>query len=216
VELRIEENKMRRSILVTTIMSSVFAISLASTARADNDYEDMARVISVTPQVERVNMPRQDCRTEYVPQSYNNGSKSPIGSIIGGVAGGLLGSQIGKGTGRIAGAAVGAGVGAVVGDRIDNSQPSSYGSRPVDSCVTVDNWQTVTRGYLVAYEYQGRQYTTVSNVDPGPTMRVHISVSPVSAPANVGYYDATPSPVIYRESVYMDGRHGNHGRRDYW
>lgn len=148
-------------------------------AAADEVYYETARVISVTPQVERINTPRQECHTEYIRDSYyESGDRDIGGAIIGGIAGGLLGSQIGKGSGRVAGAAVGAAAGAIVGDRIDNSNRTGYASRPVEHCSVVDNWQTVTRGYLVTYRYDGRTYDTVLPYDPGRKLRVRVAVAP--------------------------------------
>lgn len=148
-------------------------------AAADEVYYDTARVISVTPQTERINNPRQECHTEYIRDSYyESGDRSIGGAIIGGIAGGLLGSQIGKGSGRIAGAAVGAATGAIVGDRIDNSERSGYATRPVEHCTVVDNWQTVNRGYLVTYRYDGRTYDTLLPYDPGRKLRIRVAVSP--------------------------------------
>ncbi|MEZ0246261.1 MAG: glycine zipper 2TM domain-containing protein [Methylophilaceae bacterium] len=164
-------NKTAASILMMS------AISLP--AAADDVYYDTARVISVAPQVERINVPREECHTEYTRETYSNsGSRDIGGAIIGGIAGGLLGSQIGKGSGRVAGAAVGAATGAIVGDRIDNSGQRSYGSRPVERCVTVAEWQTVTRNYLVTYRYDGREYTTVMSNDPGRNIRVRVAITP--------------------------------------
>lgn len=161
---------------VKMIIPALVAATLSLPAMAD-EYYDNARVIAVAPQTEQVNYPRQECRTEYVRESYSN--RSPVGAIIGGVAGGLLGSQIGKGNGRVAGAAVGAGVGAIVGDRVGNSQATTtYGTRPVDSCYTVDNWQTVNRGYLVTYRYNGRDYSQVMDNDPGDFIRVRVAIAP--------------------------------------
>ena len=152
------------------VLPMLVASTFATQAMAD-DYFDNAPVLSVTPQVERVNTPRQECRTEYVRESYSTNS-SPAGAIIGGIAGGLLGSTIGKGDGKIAGAAVGAGVGAIVGDRVANNQPNGVIERPIDRCVTVDNWQNVSRGYLVSYRYNGRDFTTVTEEMPGSTIKV--------------------------------------------
>lgn len=165
--------------------------AIASPAMADDTYYDTARVLSVAPQTERVNMPRQECHTEYVQESASSGSRDIGGSIIGGIAGGLIGSQIGKGKGRIAGAAVGAATGAIVGDRIDNrdrDQDATYSSRPVDRCVTVDNWQTVNRGYLVTYRYNGRTYTTPMANDPGDTISLRVAIVPEANP-NVSYIE---------------------------
>lgn len=156
----------------------MLAGAIASPAMADDVYYDTARVLSVVPQTERVNTPRQECHTEYIRESASSGDRDIGGSIIGGIAGGLLGSQIGKGKGRIAGAAVGAATGAIVGDRIDNSdRRDGYTSRPIDRCVTVDNWQAVTRNYLVTYRFNGRDYTTTMPNDPGNTLRVRVAIS---------------------------------------
>lgn len=162
-----------------TAASIMIASAISLPAAADDVYYDTARVISVTPQTERVNVPREECHTEYTRESYSNSGNRDIGgAILGGIAGGLLGSQIGKGSGRVAGAAVGAATGAIVGDRIDNSDRRSYGSRPVERCVTVDDWQTVTRSYLVTYRFDGRDYTTVMPYDPGRNIRVRVAVAP--------------------------------------
>ena len=169
-----------KTLLVTALLATgILSLTVSSIAMADDDYEDRARVISVSPQTERINVPRQECRTEYVRESYNNGNSSPAGAIIGGIAGGLLGNTVGRGNGRIAAAAVGAGVGAIVGDRMGNNQSnnSGYGSRPVGRCYTADNWQTVNSGYLVSYRYNGRNYTTVMDHQPGDTIPVYVGVS---------------------------------------
>lgn len=173
-------NKTAASILMMS------AISLP--AAADDVYYDNARVISVTPQTERINVPREECHTEYTRESYSSGSRDIGGAIIGGIAGGLLGSQIGKGSGRVAGAAVGAATGAIVGDRIDNSDRRVYGARPVERCVAVDDWQTVTRNYLVTYRFDGRDYTTVMPNDPGNYIRVRVAVAP-DVDERVGYLE---------------------------
>jgi uncharacterized protein YcfJ len=162
-----------------TAASFMIASAISLPAAADNVYYDTARVISVTPQTERVNFPREECRTEYTRETYSSsGSRDIGGAIIGGIAGGLIGSQIGKGSGRIAGAAVGAATGAIMGDRIDNSDRRTYANRPVEHCVTVDSWQTVTRDYLVTYRLNGRNYTTVMPYDPGHSLPVRVAVSP--------------------------------------
>ena len=188
---------MRQTILIGLIAATVSLPALAGHDDGDDNYrgdnyQDRARVISVAPQFERVNTPRQDCRTEYVRESYYEAPQRSFGgAVIGGVAGGLLGSTIGRGNGRVAAAAVGAGVGAIVGDRVDNNR-RDYGrervaSRPVESCVTVDNWSQIPAGYLVNYEYNGRQYTTVTERDPGRFIPVQVVVRPNGYVTNVSY-----------------------------
>lgn len=211
---------MRKSVMIPAVMAASFSVP----ALADHEYYDEARVLSVTPQTERVNSPRQECHTEYVRESVSN--RSPVGAIIGGIAGGLLGSQVGKGNGRVAGAAVGAGVGAVVGDRMGNNQPAGYTTRPVEHCSTVDHWQTVTTGYLVNYAYNGREYTTVTDSDPGNTIRVKVAVAPEDYNRRSSYYEPVAAPVVYREPVVVrissapayrgHGRGHNKHDRHYW
>lgn len=84
------------------------------------DYTDTARVVSVTPIVERVREPRQECTTEASPPRAPQAERSVIAPIIGGVAGALLGSTVGRGSGRDAATAAGAIAGAIVGDRVAN------------------------------------------------------------------------------------------------
>ena len=146
----------------------------AATAAGAADFEDYGRVLSVTPQVEQVNQPRQECRTEYIqaPQSRGTG-----GAIIGGLAGGLLGNQVGGGNGRTAATAVGAITGAIVGDRMENNG-NGGGEQQVRQCRTIDHWQSRTSGYAVTYEYRGRNYTSVMPYDPGDRIKLHVSITP--------------------------------------
>ena len=159
---------------------SVFALAFcgALSAASAADFEDSARVIGVTPQVEQFNQPRQECQTTYI-QEQQRGSRGVGGSILGGLAGGLLGNQVGGGNGRTAATAVGAITGAIVGDRVEN-RDGSVVERPVQQCHQVDHWESRSRGYAVTYEYHGRQYTSVMPYDPGERVRLHVSLSPHS------------------------------------
>lgn len=192
---------------VTVLAPAFVAAAFATPALADDQYIDRARVLSVTPQTERVNMPRQECRTEYQQQSYSsNNDHSIAGAVIGGIAGGLLGNTVGRGSGRIAAAAVGAGVGAIAGDRIANSRNNVVSTRtvPVQNCYQVDNWQTVNSGYLVTYEYNGRTYTTVTGSDPGNYIDVNVAIAPNSrVVSQISYVE----PAVYGNQPWNNG-HG--------
>jgi uncharacterized protein YcfJ len=210
---------MRQTLLIGLVAASV---SLPAFAGHEDSYEDRGRVTAVTPQYERVNTPRQECRTEYVRESYYEAPRrSNTGAIIGGVAGGLVGSRFGGGNGRIATAAIGAGLGAVIGDRYDNNGYDSRGrerveTRPVESCVTVDNWHQVPAGYLVNYEYNGRQYATVTEHDPGRYIPVHVEVRPNGYVTNVIYRDDDDR---YERKNWKRGHkkgHHKHHDRNYW
>jgi uncharacterized protein YcfJ len=151
------------------------------------EFVDNARVMASTPVFERVAVPRQECWNEVM--SYNQyrteaapRTNSPVGAIVGGVAGGVLGNQIGHGSGRAAATAIGAVTGAVVGDRIANDRGSYVVAEPraqeVQRCRTIDEWRDEVRGYDVTYRYNGRDFTTRMPFDPGPTLRVGVSVTP--------------------------------------
>lgn len=160
------------------IIASLLALGAVQCASAA-EFDDTARVISVTPRVEQFNQPQQECRTEYVPVQQQ--ARGVGGSIIGGVAGALLGSQVGGGSGRTAAAAVGAITGAVVGDRMENNNANAAGvqQQAVQQCRMVDHWETRTSGYSVNYEYRGHSYTSVMPNDPGERLKVRVSVIPL-------------------------------------
>jgi uncharacterized protein YcfJ len=165
-------SKTQAGLLVFFVCAGTLSTAFAA------DYEDFARVVSVTPQVEQVNYPQQECRTEYVPVPRQQ-QRGMGGSIIGGLAGGIIGNQVGGGSGRTAATAAGAIAGAIVGDRLENNEVTVVNEhQPVRQCRTVDNWQSRTNGYAVTYEYHGRMYSTVMPYDPGERMRVRVSVVP--------------------------------------
>lgn len=197
---------------VAMFAPAFLAAAFATPVMADDMYTDTARVLSVTPQVERVNVLREECRTEYQQQSYRDDRGHSIaGAVIGGIAGGLLGNTVGRGSGRVAATAVGAGVGAIAGDRIANSRNNVVTTRtvPVQSCYQVDNWQTVNSGYLVAYEYNGRTYNTVTSEHPGRYIDVNVAVAPNSR---------VVSQVGYLEPAYYDkpGKRKGHAKHRDW
>lgn len=161
-----------RSVMVLALCAAAAATGAAQAA----DFDDSARVIAVTPQVEQFNHPRQECQTSYI-QEQRQPSRNVGGSILGGLAGGLLGSQVGGGNGRTVAAAAGAITGAIVGDRMEN-RDGYVVERPVQQCRQVDHWESRNNGYAVTYEYHGRNYTTVMPYDPGERVRLHVSLSP--------------------------------------
>jgi uncharacterized protein YcfJ len=143
------------------------------------DFEDFGRVVRVTPQVQQVNVPRQECRTEVV-QVQQQPQRSVGGSIIGGLIGGLAGNQVGGGTGRSVATAAGAIAGAVAGDRIDNAnqQYGGVNEQQVKQCRTVDHWESRNNGYEVTYDYRGRNYTSMMSYDPGERIKLRVLVEP--------------------------------------
>jgi uncharacterized protein YcfJ len=162
----------------TKILISLFCLNVSAASYAA-EFEDSARVLRVVEQTEQVNVPQQECRTEYV-QVQQRQERGVGGAIIGGVAGGILGNQVGGGHGRTAATAAGAVVGALVGDRMENNNVSggTVTEQPVQRCRTVDRWETRVNGYAVTYEYRGHEYTTVLPRDPGDRLRLRVALTP--------------------------------------
>ena len=51
--------------------------------------------------------------------------------------------------------------------------------REVRSCRTVMDTQQQLTGYRVTYEYRGNQYTTIMHEQPGQSLPVRVSVTPL-------------------------------------
>ncbi|MBC5785083.1 glycine zipper 2TM domain-containing protein [Ramlibacter sp. USB13] len=158
---------------------------VAVPAQQAPSFVDRARVQDVQPQYETVQVPRQECSSQYVQDAPQvvGGERGYGGAIIGGVAGGILGNQVGKGHGKEAATAAGAVIGAITGDRLQNNQaPQQVVQAPpreVRSCRTVYDTQQRATGYRVTYEYRGNQYVTFTREQPGQSLPVRVSVTPL-------------------------------------
>jgi len=172
---------MKRNALVPALLLTSLA---AATAQAQS-FTDQARVRAVEPQYEVVQVPRQECTSQWVQEQPRAAAPSGGygGAIIGGVAGGLLGNQVGKGHGREAATAAGAVIGALTGDRMQNSGGAIAAPAPeareVRSCRTVYDQQNRLTGYRVTYDYRGVEASTVLRDQPGATIPVRVSVTPL-------------------------------------
>jgi uncharacterized protein YcfJ len=171
---------MKRLALLSVLATGAIAVH----AQQPQGFIDRARVQQVEPQYETVQVPRNECTSQWVTEARpvaGSGGGGYGGAIIGGVAGGLLGNQVGKGHGREAATAAGAVIGAITGDRLANREPQAYEQtqREVRSCRTVYDPQPQLTGYRVTYEYRGHQYTTVMREQPGHTVPVRVSVTPL-------------------------------------
>jgi uncharacterized protein YcfJ len=158
-------------------------LSAAALAAQAEPFYDQARVRGVEPRYDTVNVPREECSRHWVSERHAVGPQhNPGGLVIGGVAGALLGNQVGKGHGREAATALGAVVGAVAGDRIANrDRGDTYDEVPreVTTCRTVNEVRSRVVGYDVTYEYRGQLFTKLMRDNPGPSLRVRVSVDPV-------------------------------------
>ena len=151
--------------------------------------QDIGKVLSSTPIVQQVTVPRQVCSTAQVAVQPQ---KSGAGALMGALAGGAIGNQVGRGGGNMAATMLGLVGGAIVGDKIEG-QPAAQ-VQNVQQCSTQNFYENRTVGYNVVYEYAGKRYTVQMPQDPGPT--INLQIAPVSAdsPANAPVQTALVSP----------------------
>ena len=150
-------------------------------------FQDNARVLRVSPRVEQVSSPQEECHMEIervAPAQNAQQGRSLGGAIVGGLAGGILGNQVGGGNGRTAATAIGAVGGALVGDSVGSSMNNQAQYGPVDRqvrrCNVVNRVVERNGGFDVSYSYNGRTYNTVMPNDPGASLRVNVAITPVS------------------------------------
>ena len=155
--------------------------------------QDTARVLSSTPVISQVGVPRRVCTNESVP---TQSQKSGAGAVMGGLAGGAIGNAIGGGGGRAAATMLGIFGGAILGDRIEGGGQTQY--QTVQNCTSQTFYENRTTGYNVVYEYAGKQHSVQMPNDPGPFVRLQIT--PVGATQYPGapatQYQGTPPQVF--------------------
>ena len=192
------------------VLSTVAASSLLAFNASAQDI--LARVVSSTPVVQQVAVPRQVCNTQQV---MVESQKSGAGALLGAVAGGAAGNAIGNGNGRALATFIGLVGGAMVGDRVEGGNVPQ--AQNIQQCSTQTFYENRASHYNVVYEYQGTQYNTQMAQDPGPYVKLQVTpvgALPVSAAApQVGYQQAplqpqTPyQPVPYQPISYQQISH---------
>jgi uncharacterized protein YcfJ len=161
------------------IATAISLTLVAPATQANHVFEDYAKVTNVTPQYEKVNLPRKECFSEYVPERRRR-HRSLAGPLIGAIAGGVLGAQIGNGSGRVAASAVGAAIGAITGDRLSDRGREEFYEREVRRCRMIDHWESRVVGYDVSYRYRGHSQTVTLPYDPGQKILMRVAIEPVS------------------------------------
>ena len=147
--------------------------------------QEVGRVLSSTPVIHQVAVPRQVCSQSQV---VTPGQKSGAGAAMGAIAGGAVGNNIGGGGGRAAATMLGIFGGAILGDKVEGAPAPEV--RNVQNCTNQVFYENRTVGYHVVYEFAGKQYSVQMTSDPGPTVRLQIT--PVASPP-VTSYPATPA-----------------------
>jgi uncharacterized protein YcfJ len=147
--------------------------------------QEVGKVISSTPIIQQVAVPRQVCTNQQV---VSEGQKSGAGAAMGAIAGGAVGNAIGNGGGRTAATVLGIFGGAILGDKIEG--PTTPEVRNVQNCSQQMTYENRTMAYNVVYEFAGKQYTVQMPQDPGPTVRLQIT--PMVPAANTSYGNVPP------------------------
>jgi uncharacterized protein YcfJ len=191
-----KESSMKKSVLFSAMGV------LAATATLANAQE-VGRVISTTPVIQQIAVPRQVCTNQPVAVQQPN---SGAGAVVGGVAGGVIGNQFGGGSGRAAATALGVIGGALLGNRVESNtnQPQVQN---VPQCTTQTFYENRTTGYNVRYEYAGKEYQVQMPYDPGPTIKLQVTpissseTAPAADMAMSAPQDAMQAPTVQRAVV---------------
>lgn len=174
-------------------MKRIIAAALGACALPGVWAQDMGRVLSSTPVVQQIAVPRHVCNNEQI--SYR-GPNSGAGALLGAIAGGALGNAAGgQGAGQAAATAIGMVGGAVLGDRLEGPAPER--TEIVRRCGVQNFYENRTVGYNVVYEFSGRQYSVQMPHDPGPSIPVQVS------PVGGGVAPQAP-PVAFVEQPAAD------------
>lgn len=201
----------RPAVIAPVLLASTLVAAMPAQAGSPgynshhNGYSvDSAPVTHVEPIYEtvRIETPRRECRTEAVERrARHHGSHRQakghsytpqlIGAVIGAGLGRKFGSGRGKDLGTVAGAVLGASVGRDINrdHRRRNGHHSDYHAADrtyvehVEVCEDVSNFHDEQRviGYKVQYRYNGQDYWTETDRDPGDRIEVRVSVSPVNS-----------------------------------
>jgi uncharacterized protein YcfJ len=169
-------------------MKKLLLLAGASLLSASVLAQEYGTVISATPVMQQMAVPRLVCNNQQVVTASQ---PSGAGAVVGAIAGGLLGSAFGGGSGQVAATAFGALGGAVLGNQVEGQQPDQV--RNVQNCSTQTFYQNQTSYYDVVYEYAGRRYQVQMANDPGPTVPLQVTPvgsmppqqAPVRAPARI-------------------------------
>ena len=165
-----------KKIIVLSVLATTSLLALNASAA-----DILARVITSTPVVQQVAVPRQVCNSQQVITEV---PKSGGGALLGAVAGGAVGNAIGNGGGRALATVIGLVGGAMVGDRVEGT---SNQVQNIQQCSTQTFYENRPSHYNVVYEYQGTQYNVQMAQDPGPYVRLQVTpvgaITPGSYPA---------------------------------
>lgn len=165
------------------VLSAVMVVSGLALA------QEVGRVISSTPIMGQVGVPRNVCTAEQVAVQQ---PKSGAGAVMGAIAGGAMGNAVGSGGGKAVATMLGIFGGAVLGDRVEGAAAPQL--QHVQRCATQTVYENRPLAYHVVYEFAGKQYSVQMPNDPGPTLQLQIT--PVGAnPPWMEPHSSAPDPL---------------------
>ncbi len=181
---------MKKALVLSTLAAAAGFAAVPASAM-----DILARVISSTPVVQQVAVPRQVCSNQpVITQSPNSGA----GALMGAIAGGAAGNAIGNGGGRAVATVIGLVGGAMIGDRIEGSNNQVQN---MQQCTTQTYYENRPSHYNVVYEYQGTQYSTQMANDPGQYVRLQVTPVGAMAPAPQTFQSAPQQPQAYSQPI---------------
>jgi uncharacterized protein YcfJ len=162
--------------LVGVIIGAVAVTAVGAVAgfRA-YDAANYAEVISATPAMETVSVPRQECRDVLVEQQEpTKDPKQIAGTVAGAVIGGVLGSQVGGGSGKKIATVGGAVAGGYAGNKIQEGMQERNTSQQLNQvCKTVYDEHQEQVGFDVTYRLNGDQNAVRMDHDPVDRIPLH-------------------------------------------
>ena len=131
---------MRNTVVQKTWLTALMVLMASLSLQAQA--QEVGKVISSTPIIQQVAVPRQVCNNEQV---VTGGQKSGAGAAMGAIAGGAVGNSMGQGSGRAAATMLGLFGGAILGDKIEG--PGTPEVRNVQSCSQQMFYENRTMAY---------------------------------------------------------------------
>jgi uncharacterized protein YcfJ len=151
-------------------------------ASPGNSYSDTAKVVSVKPLYEtvQISQPEERCWDERVHHRGRSGKRSLTPTIAGAVIGGVIGNNVGKRGAQTPAAVAGALLGGAIGHDLSRKERSPGYVTTERRCEMVDHFEEQEElvGYRVKYRYKGNIFWTRTSEHPGKRIPVRVSVRP--------------------------------------
>ncbi len=171
-----------KNIVVNSVLSTALLAAAGASFAQPGSGNAFGVVISSTPVVQQVTVPKQVCTTSTVQYVQPSGG----GALIGAVVGGAIGNQFGRGDGRAVATVIGALGGGIVGNQIEAQNYPGYATQHAgQSCHTQNKVENRTIAQNVLYEYAGQRYNVQmpATGDFRPGVRIALQVQTPVAPA---------------------------------